>query len=217
MATRARRSADLALVYALTEGNRCWCRARGDGSASLRGGASVRMRALWRFRGGYHGSTSRSRQARTWRHVRGATFRAAKIENPVNPSAHVIGNVQRTVGSHGQSRWTMLGLSRGLHCSGKTIRKYFALAGCALSGKWLINHVVTALRVWRPIPGTVERDEDAVMIMCWICRNGGYLVRAYADRLAAVAGIFRSQNQLLHEGVVVAFGPAVISLRFQKQ
>src|SRR2546429_6396801 len=43
-------------------------------------------------------------------------------------------------------------------------------------------------------------------------RNRADFVCAYAGRFAAVAAIFRSQNQLLHECVVVALGPAIVSV-----
>src|SRR5258706_156656 len=46
-------------------------------------------------------------------------------------------------------------------------------------------------------------------------RSRSNFVRAYADRFAAVATVFRSQNQLLHERVVVALGPAIIPLCLQ--
>src|SRR5467141_4346950 len=49
------------------------------------------------------------------------------------------------------------------------------------------------------------------------CRRRSNLVRAYADRFAAVATVFWRQNQLLHELVVVALGPAIVSLCLQKQ
>src|SRR5438309_8353099 len=48
-------------------------------------------------------------------------------------------------------------------------------------------------------------------------RNGRKLVRAYANFFAAVAPVLRREDQLLREGVVVALGPAIIALRFEKQ
>src|SRR5258708_13131279 len=48
-------------------------------------------------------------------------------------------------------------------------------------------------------------------------RSRTNLVRACSDRFAAVATVFRRQNQLLHERVVVALGPAIVSLWLQKQ
>src|SRR5229473_8474521 len=47
-------------------------------------------------------------------------------------------------------------------------------------------------------------------------RSGSNFVRAYADRFS-VAAVFRRQNEFLHERVVVAFGPAIVTLRLQKQ
>src|SRR6202171_3014773 len=80
----------------------------------------------------------------------------------------------------------------------------------------------------------MEGDEDAVTIarrklflvvprhcirrpMGGKCCSRSNLVRAYADRFAAVATVFRRQNQLLHERVVVALGPAKVPLWLQKQ
>ncbi len=79
----------------------------------------------------------------------------------------------------------------------------------------------------------MEGDEDAVTIarrklflvvahhrirrpMSGKYRSGGNFVRAYADRFS-VAAVFRRQNEFLHERVVVAFGPAIVSLGLQKQ
>src|SRR5439155_5697620 len=53
--------------------------------------------------------------------------------------------------------------------------------------------------------------------MGWKDGNGSNLARAYADRFAAVATVFGRQNQLFQERVVVALGPAIVSLGLQKQ
>src|ERR1700693_2668823 len=165
VAARASRSAHLPVIYPSTQGHHCGCRAFGHRSIALSRSsrASIRMRALRRFRGCCNGSAGRSGQARAWRHVCGATFCAAKIDDAVNPSAYVIGNVQRTVWSHRQARGTMGGLGRGFLPPREAIRKYFALAGRALPGERLKDYVVATLRIRRSIPRAVERDEDAVM------------------------------------------------------
>ena len=99
--------------------------------------------------------------------------------------------------------------------------------------KRLKNHVVATLRIWRSVPRAVESDEDAAAIvrrklfvvvthhgvrrpMGGILCDRTDLVRTYADGFA-VAAVFRSQNQLLQEWIVVALGPAVVSLGLQKQ
>jgi hypothetical protein len=124
----------------------------------------------------------------------------------------------------------MSGFGRRLHRSRETIRKYFALPRCAIPGERLKNHVVTTLRIWRPIPGAVKGDEDTPTVSrrklflvvqhhgVWGPMGGEYrkrsdFVRTRADRFAAVATIFGRQNQLLLEGVVVALGPAIVSPR----
>src|SRR5712664_4194169 len=151
MAARARRSAHLAAVDALTERNHFSCRAFRNGKFA-RGRPGVWMRALRRFRRHFNGVAGRSRCARTWRDVRGTGFGAAMIDNPVDPPAYIVGNVERTVRSHRQARGTMFGFGRRLHRSRETIRKYLALPGCAIPGERLKNYVVATLRIWRPIP-----------------------------------------------------------------
>ena len=74
------------------------------------------------------------------------------IDNPVDPSAYIVGNVERTIRSHRQARGTMFGFGRRLHRSRETVRKYFALARCAVPVELLKNYVVAALRVGRPVP-----------------------------------------------------------------
>ena len=49
------------------------------------------------------------------------------------------------------------------------------------------------------------------------CGDRRDLVRAGADLLAAVAAVLRREHQLPLDRVVVAFGPAVVAARFQKQ
>src|ERR1700688_4805993 len=87
------------------------------------------------------------------------------INDPVDPSAYIVRNVERTIGSHRQARGTMFGFGRRLHRSGETIRKYFALTGCAVPVELLKNYVVAALRVWRPVPRPVKGDENAIAIV----------------------------------------------------
>ena len=74
------------------------------------------------------------------------------IDNPVDPTTYIVGNVERTIRSHRQARGTMFGFGRRLHRSRESIRKYFALAGSVVPGERLKNHVVAALRIWRSIP-----------------------------------------------------------------
>src|SRR6266446_8345136 len=230
MAAGARRSAQLATVDALTELNHFSCCAFRNGK---RGRAGVWMGALWRLRGLYNGIAGWSCRARTCRDVRGTAFGTALIDNPVDASAYIVGNVERAIRSHGQARGTMFGFGWRLHRSRETIRKYFALGGCAVPGEGLKDYVVATLRIWRAIPRPVEGDENTVTVarrklfpvVAHHCigrpmggkrRRGSNLVRAYADRFG-VATVFGSQNQLLHERVVVALGPAIVSLWFQEQ
>src|SRR5258708_14207066 len=146
MAARARRSAYLAAVDALTERNHFSCRAFRNGKFA-RGRPGVWMRALRRFRRHFNGIAGRSRCPRTWRDVPGAAFGTAMIDNPVDPSPYIVGNVERTVRSHRQARGTMLGFGRRLHRSRETIRKNLPLTGSAIPSERLKNHVVATLRI----------------------------------------------------------------------
>src|ERR1700730_16569187 len=149
MAAGARRSAHLAAVNAVTTLNRFSSCAFRNGKC---GHAGLGMRALWRLRGHLDRLARRSRCARTWRGVRGTTFAATLINNPVNPSAYVVGDVERTVRPHRQAAGSMFGFGRRLHRSRETIRKYFALAGSMVPGQRLKDNVVTTLLIRRSIP-----------------------------------------------------------------
>jgi len=126
MAACARRSTHLAAVDALTEHNHFSCRAFRNGKTVHCCRTSVWMRPLGGLRGDFNGIARRRRYAWTWGDVCDAAFRAASIDNPVDPSANIIGNVERTIRSHGQTSGTMFGSSGRFHRSGETIRKYFA-------------------------------------------------------------------------------------------
>src|SRR5882762_1641892 len=194
MAARARRSARLAAVDALTERNHFSCRAFRNGKTAHCGRTGVWMRALWRFRGHLNGIAGRSCCARTCRDVRGTTFGAAlgpaTIDNPVDPSAYIVGNVERTIRSHRQATGTMCGFGRRLHRSRETIRKYFALAGCAVPGERLKNHVVATLGIGRAIPRPVEGDEDAVTV----ARRKLFLVVAHHRIRRPMGGKYRGRS-----------------------
>ena len=117
--------------------------------------------------------------------------------------------------------------------SRKSIRENFAIAGGMVAGERLKDDVVTALGIRRAIPGTMKGDEHAIAIAGWKLflvvmhhrvrrpmggkyRDRSELMRAHADRLAAVATIFRRQHQFLLEGIVVALGPAIVAAGLQK-
>src|SRR5260370_31489169 len=109
---------------------------------------------------------ARSRCARPGRDVSGTAFGAvvgaASIDNPVDASAYIVGNIERAVRSHRQATRTMFGFSRRLHRSREPIRKSLALPGCSVPGERLKHDVVAALRLWRPVPGPVEGHQDAL-------------------------------------------------------
>src|ERR1700730_11951311 len=143
MATRARRSAHFAAVDAVTKVKHFACCAFRHGKC---GHTCLWMRAFWRLRGHFNRIARRCCCAWTWRDVRGTALGPAPgpttIDNPVDPSAYIVGNVERAVRSHSQATGTMCGFARRLHRTRETIRKYFTLAGCAVSRERLKNHVV---------------------------------------------------------------------------
>src|SRR5437762_13810602 len=107
MAARARRSAHLAAVDALAERNHFSCRAFRNGKTCHCTG--IWMGALRRFRCLLNRIAGRGCWARTHREVRGTVSRAAMIDNPVDPTTYIVGNVERTIRSHRQARGTMFG------------------------------------------------------------------------------------------------------------
>src|SRR5437762_8028392 len=164
MATSASRSAHLTVIDAIAQRNHVSRCSFGNARTRDCGRAGLWMCALRRFGGDFDDDAGRSRGARAWRELRGTAFRTAPIDNSVDPSAHIVRNVKRAVGSDCEAARTMFGFLRRLHRSRKTVCKYFALAGRAVAGERLKNYVVAALRIWRPIPRTVEGDEYAVTV-----------------------------------------------------
>src|SRR5215470_3230913 len=92
----------------------------------------------------------------------------------------------------------------------------------------LKDHVVAALRIRRPIPGTMKCDEDTVavppgklllvvphhVIRRPVCGKRGYrreLVRTNAYGFAAIASVFGRQHQFFLERIVIALGPAIVA------
>src|SRR6202043_841115 len=75
------------------------------------------------------------------------------------------GDEERAVGPDCQAGWTMLGLAGRLRRPGESVSKYLALPRCAIARQRPEHHVVAALGVGRPIPRSMERDEDAVTVV----------------------------------------------------
>src|SRR5579859_4295116 len=104
-------------------------------------GAGIRMRALRRFgpiRGHFAG---RSRGAGAGSVFRGAAG-SASIDNSIDPPAHIVGNVKRTVGSHREAARTMFGFVGRFHRPREAVRKYFTTAGSLVAVEPLKNDVV---------------------------------------------------------------------------
>jgi hypothetical protein len=54
--------------------------------------------------------------------------RAALIDNSINPSAHIVGNVERAIGSDCESGRTMCGALRSYYRAREAIGEDFAIA-----------------------------------------------------------------------------------------
>src|SRR5271165_4887568 len=170
------------------------------------------MGTLGRFRASFHDFTGGSRLAGTRSHAGAGVSRTAAIDHLVNSSSHVVGNIQRAVRAHGEAAGTMLCSVWRFHSASKAIRENFAGTASMIAVERLVYHVVTALRIRRAIPGSVESDEHTSLVMLGKllravinhgvgrpmrreCRNGCGLVRAYADLLAAVPAVLRREHQ----------------------
>src|ERR1700690_2853118 len=191
------------------------------------------MRTLRRLGGGCDDISCRRRRTGARRDRAPRASRAALIDNSVNPSTRAVGNVERAIGSDCEARRTMFGALGSSYSARKTVREDFAVAGRMIACQRLKDDVVAALRVGRPVPRTVEGDEYAITIAGWklvlvvmhkrirrpMGRKRRYrreLVRARANRLAAITTIFRRKHQFFLKRVVITLGPAIVSARLQE-
>ena len=200
------------------------------------GGTGVWMRAFRRFGVSNADLPSWRRRAWTRSELRSAVCTAcpATVDDTIDSSANIIGNVERPFWSDCQARWTMRRLVGGLHGPGKSVGKYLALTGCVIARQSLKHHVITALRIGRPIPRSVEGDKHAVAIMsgelqlviqrhrvrrpvCGKRRNRSDVARAGANLLAPVATVLGSEHESALRRVVVTFGPPVVTTAPQAQ
>src|SRR4029077_2171566 len=95
------RTALLTVVDAIAQGNHLrrytfWKRSAG-----------IWMSALRRFGRGCHNIAGRSRGTRAWRDGARTTSGATLINDPVDPSTHIVGDVERTIRSDCEARGTM--------------------------------------------------------------------------------------------------------------
>src|SRR5580658_2133277 len=206
MATRARSSAHLSVVNAITKRHhllRRPCRNREPG---------IRVCAFRRFGIGRVDRPWGSRCARAWSRLRPATGRAAHINNVVYPPGIIVGDVERPVRSDRKATWTMHGFLWCLDRPGESVGKYFARTSCTGAGKRLKDNVVAPLGKGCPVPGTVEGDEHAIAVVSGelfpvvehrpigppmrgkSCHRSG-LVSADAHLTAAVSTVFGRKHQ----------------------
>src|SRR5215472_12867828 len=96
--------------------------------------------------------------------------------------------------------------------SGKTVGEDLAPRRPSIGGERLEDHVVAALRIGRTVPGAVEGNEAAVLVVrrearagverevvrCPVSRkrrDGGELVCAHADRLTTVTAVLGREHE----------------------
>ena len=101
MASRTGRTAHLTVVDAITQGNHLWRH------TVRKRDACIWMSALRRLGGGCDDIACRSRRTGARSDCPGTASGAALINNSVDPSAHIVGNVERTIGSDCKARGTM--------------------------------------------------------------------------------------------------------------
>ena len=122
MAAGTGRCAHLSVVNAITQGNHVSRHAFG------KRGACIWMCALRRLGWGCDDIPSWSRRTRTWSDRTGKARGAALIDNSIDPSTNIVGNVERTIRSDCEARGTMGGALGSFYRSGETVREYFATA-----------------------------------------------------------------------------------------
>ncbi len=116
---------------------------------------------------------------------------------------------------------------------GEPVGEYFARTRRAIALQGLEHHVVAALGIGRPIPGTVEGNEHPVAVMSGKllmviehCAIGGPMRGEGRDRtrfagadtnlFAPVPAVFRGQHELALHRVVVAFWPTIVAALLQQ-
>src|ERR1700757_192231 len=170
---------------------------------------------------------------RRWRCGRNArSWVLAAVGNPPNPTALIVGDIQCTVRPNRQPGRAMCRLARLLDRSSETVREHDKGPGSLAVGQWLEHDIVAPLRFRRTVPGSMECNEGAVFIGRWelvtlidqhvvgrpMGREGRYrplLLRADAHGLSAIATIFRGEDELFLDVIVIAFRPAEIAALLQ--
>src|SRR5206468_9041960 len=96
-----------------------------------------------------------------WSRCRRAACRrdVARVDDAPDPAMRIVRDVERAVGSDGESCRSVRGAARLLHGTGKAVGEDFVLPGGLAVRQRLEHHVVATLREWRAIPRAVEGDE----------------------------------------------------------
>src|SRR5271156_1161372 len=125
MATGAGGSAYLPVVDAIAQCHHFSRRSLGKWRT---GSACVYIRSFWWFGGSFNDVTGGSRSARTWCSHRASISGTALIDDAVNPSANIIGNVERAIRPNCDARGTMRGALGSFYRARKTVGEDFAIA-----------------------------------------------------------------------------------------
>src|SRR6516162_9625042 len=183
------------------------------------------MDALWRQN---IGGGRRSCRGTRWRRGRNSgRFISALVGNAPDAAALIVRDIQRPIGPDRQSGWAVCRSTRLLVRSSEAVREHDEWPGRLAICQWLEHDIVAALRFWRAIPGSMEGNKGAVFIggrelIALIDqhiigrpmrREGSHrrlFLRADANRLSSVATVFRRQDELFLDIVVIAFRPAEI-------
>ena len=156
-------SADLAMIDTVAELDHL---VRGSGRHRESGISGIGIRSLGRFRCVGCGFARRSGQAGAGSEfrLRGLRSSRADIGDAIDTAFHIVGDVQRTVGSDRYSRGAVDGAFGRNGSTGKAVSEDLAAACGAALGESLKDDVVSALSIRRAVPGTVEGDEKAVAV-----------------------------------------------------
>src|SRR5579863_1975579 len=122
------------------------------------------MRVLGRFGVRFRDFARRRRSAWTGRARRVRICGTSLVEDAIDPPPHVVRHIERAIRTDGDSGGTICGAVRSLYRASEAVSEDLATARCVAVCEGLKDHVVSALRVGRPVPRTVKGDEHAVMI-----------------------------------------------------
>src|SRR5579885_196021 len=161
------------------------------------------------------------------------TIRIPIKGNAPDAALYVVRDIERAVGTYSKPGGPVWGPSWLLEAPGKAVSEDDEITRGLPTGKRLKDHVITPLRPGGAIPGAMKGDKSAAAIGFGklralvdleivrrpVSRKGGnrrFFLRANAYFLAAVAAIFRREDEPVLLFVVVAFRPAIVGALFEE-